>query len=86
MKEGAGGFLVTCVAGETNLRSDVIEASVRSTEVDGEDVEFIVEFLLFLIVIVVLLQPITDSRDDDVTAEACAYISPFWRHCECRPA
>ena len=61
MREGGGGFLVTCVAGETDLRSDVIEATVRSAEVDGEDVEFVVEFLLFLIVFVVLLQPTTHA-------------------------
>ena len=48
----------TGAAGEADLCLDVIEAAVAGAEVDGVDVELVVELLLELIVVVVLLQAV----------------------------
>ena len=52
----AGEDVRTGAAGEADLCLDVIEAAVAGAEVDGVDVELVVELLLQLVVLVVLLQ------------------------------
>ncbi len=53
---GRRGKYLTVVAGEAELRLDVVEAAVHDGVVNGEDVQLVVQVLLSVEVILVLLQ------------------------------